>query len=160
LDEVIDQIREDLLSKGYLEVRIEREEKRIRPNFRRILIRIYKSYQYRLREPEFIGLNNPEKILSIFRRTRGIQAGKHFNEDEFRRIFEEEFFKELLKEGYAGAKVRTLEFSIDRSTASVQPIIYMNEGPRYLIDEAHISGVPPEFHKISSYENLEKAISQ
>jgi len=154
LDEIQERIRQDLLGKGYLDVSVTQESIRLRGGTNRIIFATQKGRQYWLSSPLWVGLRDPEKIQKIYRSISKIQADHRYSEEEFRRIFEDSFFPALIENGFQDVRVKSLEFSVDRKSFTVQPVIYMDEGPRRVIQSVEILGLPSEYSKSYEAEDL------
>jgi len=142
LDEVQERIRQELLSKGFLDVVVTREVQLLRGGTNRVIFTTQKGRQYLLTDPLWVGLRDPERIQKIYSKMPKIRGGHRYSEDDFRKIFEDSFFPALIENGYQDVKVKSLEFSVDRKVFRVQPVIYMDEGPRRIIEEMEIQGLP------------------
>ncbi|TVQ80855.1 MAG: outer membrane protein assembly factor [Bradymonadales bacterium] len=154
LDEVEEEIRVDLMSEGFLDVQIRREDRE--RGFQRKLIRFFvdRGRQYRLLRPEWIGVNDLESIEDIYFSIPQFREGQRFHESQFREDFEEIFFPALAERGYLDVRVRAVEFSVDSDRALVTPLIYMTEGEPFRIAEAEFEGFPKVFLRSQQMRRL------
>jgi len=155
LDEIQERIRQELLLKGFLDVNVTRESSTLRGGTTRVVFTTSKGHQYWLSNPLWVGLRDSERIQKIYSKMPKIQPGHRYSEEEFRKIFEESFFPALIENGYQDVKVKSLEFSVDRRSFQVQPVIYMDEGPRRVIEGLEMTGLPPAYAQSVEVEDLE-----
>lgn len=154
VDELLADIKEELIADGYLDAQVTKERVVVNDRLTRVKIDADRGRQYRLLKPTFVGVNDPEEVQDIYDNVSKFREGRYFYEEEYRELFEDRFFKELVRRGYLDTRVRTLEFSIDRDTARVRPVIYMNEGKPFVISEVKFTGVPKAVRELDSFEDL------
>ncbi|MGA0164471.1 MAG: POTRA domain-containing protein, partial [Bdellovibrionota bacterium] len=158
LDELGESIEEDLKQKGYLKAKVKKTEKRISNQLIKVTYFIEPGVQFRLTAPRFIGIDEVEQVLKIYNQIGSLRVGKRFHEKSFEDVFVTEFFERILDSGYVEARVQALEFSIDQARATVEPLIYMNLGPRYIINEAEILGEPEGFEGLIGFQAIRHKI--
>lgn len=158
LDEIQEQIRQELLQKGFLNPDIQRAYVRDGRKGNLVRFSTQRGRQYLLTEPVWVGLTQVEKIQKIYESVPSFRVGRHFYEEGFRKTFEEQFFQKLVEAGFQNVRVRSLEFGIDDETATVQPIIYMNEGSQRVIQRLDLSEVPKLFAKSVEFKDLKSAV--
>ncbi len=158
LDDFSEMIRQDLASKGFLDAVVERDFKDLPNN--RVRVRFYttRGRQYLTTDPLWVGLKRREDIEKIYLQVSELRPGRGFGEERFRKAFEEQFFSRLIQNGFQEVRVRALEFSIDRRNYSVQPVVYMVEGPQRVIKRSRIDGMPEELKDLDEFDSLSDAI--
>ncbi|PIR22024.1 MAG: hypothetical protein COV44_10155 [Deltaproteobacteria bacterium CG11_big_fil_rev_8_21_14_0_20_45_16] len=156
VDEVVSDIRRYLMDRGYLRVQVEAKAKNINDNSQLVQIFTDRGKQFILEAPNWIGLNDTKQVQKIYNKVPKLRPGKIFNEEDYKRRFEEQFFEELVRAGYLDVHVRTLEFSIDEKRGLVQPMVYMNEGEKVRSVSFSISGVPKEMEGSIELHDLKK----
>lgn len=154
VDELVSEIRESFERQGCLGVQITKETRRPRPNLDRVILDIHRGRQFLLNWPQWIGLNDPDKISKIYRKVYRLKEGRFFYEESFKDHFENDFFRKLVEAGYHDVKVRNIEFSIDQDSHRVTPIIYMNEGSVYRISKLNFDGLPDAARSLSEFDDL------
>lgn len=154
LEELGESIEEDLKQKGYLNAEVKKIEKRVSDRLIRVRYSIEPGIQFRLVAPRFIGIDEIDQILKIYEQIGPLRVGKRFHERSFEEVFVTKFFERILDSGYVEARVQALEFSIDQARATVEPLIYMNLGPRYIIDEVQILGEPEGFEDLLGFQAI------
>ncbi|MBN8555207.1 MAG: BamA/TamA family outer membrane protein [Deltaproteobacteria bacterium] len=159
VEEIVDEIESDFKAQGYLDTKVKSSKEVDEANGTEyITIDTRLGSVYRLTEPEWIAVNDKraiEKIYSIFNQLR---PGSRFKEAEYRSTINEDMTNLMISMGYIDAQVRGIDFIIDREKALVRPIITLNEGDIFLIQESSITGVPPGFEKNQDFKDLQKSL--
>ncbi len=154
LDEIQEEIRQSLADRGFLDAVATRSSRRLAGHILEVTFESTKGRQYWLSNPLFVGLQNKEAIEKIYLKVSSLKPGRFFSEKEYRKVFEEQFFVALVESGFQEVKIRSLEFVIDRERYLVQPVIYMQEGARRMIENFELKGLPPEMSGLTTLEDL------
>ena len=157
LEELGESIEEDLKQKCYLNALVKKIEKRVSNQLIRVRYQIDQGVQFRLVAPRFVGIDDVDQILTIYKQIGPLRLGKRFHEKSFEEAFGTEFFERVLDSCFVEARVQALEFSIDQNRAIVEPLIYMNLGPRYIMDDVQIIGEPEGFEDLLGFQAIRHA---
>lgn len=158
IDKVVSEIKDEVSSEGYLSAVVSKEVDELRSGDVRVRINVQRGRQYLLSSPDWIGLNDPEAISKIYSKVARLRPGRFFNDQVYRKEFEEEFFSKLVERGYLDVKVRRLEFTIDQESARVTPVIYMNEGRPHIVGQVSFPGMPEDMHSLDEFADLKDAV--
>lgn len=159
IDEVVDLQIEKLREEGYVDVEVTAKQER-RDKAINVEIKTQRGSRYRLTDPDWIGLSDRKSVESLFRNISNQRSGTYFNETKFKESFEDQFLEALYKRGYLEIEVKGIDFIILKEDAKVTPIIYMNEGPLYHIEQSVMLGVPFEFRDLQEVSDLEDEIKK
>lgn len=147
-DEIVDSIETDFRERGYLDVKVD-VQRDIDPETKKetIIFHTRKHDRYLLLDPEFIGVNDREGVAKIYQSIPALRPIQVFEESNIRRIIGEEYTGLLRTSGYLDARLRSLEFVIDAQKHRVKPVLYLQEGDLWTIENVEITGVPEDMQK-------------
>lgn len=154
VEEIEDQIISELKMRGYLDASVEVRRKAVSDQEEQIRVITNRGPLYRLEEAEFVGVSNVEDVSRVFAKISGVQKGEAFNRQEFKSLVEDNFLTQLYSQGFLDLQLRSLDFSIDRETARVRPLIYLTEGDRYAIGSARFEGLSPSIEAIAEFKDF------
>jgi len=158
VEEIEDQILSDLRGRGYLDASVEVRKKDLGDQEELIRVITNRGPLYRLEEVEFVGVTNLEDVGRLFSKISGVQAGGAFKRQEFKTLVEDDFLNRLYSQGFLDLQLRSIDFSIDRETARVKPLIYMTDGERYTIGSARFEGLNPKIEAIPEFKDLRSLV--
>ncbi len=158
LDELVDDVRNKMRNQGFLNVRVDVTKELSGEAVERVTIRTQSGPRFRLKEPDLIGVSDRNEVEKIINSIESLAPGNPFQEDAFRKALKDELSQAMLMKGYVDFQIRSVDFVIDNQTHEVKPVIYMNEGERFLIEESSIEGLPSDFSKSDEANDLRKAI--
>jgi outer membrane protein insertion porin family len=154
IEEIEDQILSDLRGKGYLDASVEVRRKDLGDQEELIRFITDRGPLYRLEEAEFVGVSNAEDVTRVFSTISGIQRGSAFKRQEFKGLVEDDFLNKLYSKGFLDLQLRSIDFSVDRESARVKPLIYMTDGERYTIGSARFEGLNSSIEAIPEFKDL------
>ncbi len=158
VDEMADLIQDELNREGYLLAEVQAERKFLETGTEQILIRTIEGKRFTLTEPEWIGLSDQKGVQKFYSSLGALRVGKPFDEDEFKRVLNEDFYNLLLTEGYLDIQIRSLDFVIDEQNGFIKPVIYMSEGERYTIEEIFWEGFEKNALEFQEAEDFRKSM--
>ncbi|MDB5039214.1 MAG: hypothetical protein JWQ35_2742, partial [Bacteriovoracaceae bacterium] len=160
LDEIVDDMKASLKEDGYLSPEISVTKTINDRDVEDVDIHTRVGPRFHLVEPEWIGVGNKFLVQKFYHTISDLNEGSAFHEAEFRNLLSETFIPNLISHGYLDAKLRNLDFVIDREKGLVRPVIYMNEGDLFRVKDSNVEGVPKELSRIQELKDLEATLKR
>jgi len=158
VDEIVDEIESDLRTKGYLKAEVKVKRRIDQSGSETIELVTDKGRRYHLIDPEWIGVSDKIAVEHFFQRIGKIQPGEPFREEDYKRIVREELARKMVANGYLDLRLGSVDFVTDDKRAVVKPVIYLSEGPVYMLKSAALTGIPADLGNRQEAKDLRNAL--